>query len=547
MESGSQEDVKDSIILRTSSNLEGIKKFYNYSLISSKHDAGSRSIKNQDMNPSEDIEMNCSNGMSTNEEMAAAGLYILNILVNDMGFNRQMVKNVLIYDKDIIGDDIQKAVEFCLKTNDGWKHTFVPDEKNKWMPDRQVFDELNNASIISEEERCLIWGEGRQEHKKLTTRVPSMISHDSNTFTSFHDKDNEEIKVSIPSVPAQEEESDESESDEEPIDEDEDMVNCLIWYDDHPISRTYALSWGHRFGITCLRLMFKVGINDGKVLENNCAHYECNKQYTETDVKSIVKSKRLLSKFEKFRTNIEVNKDKNKQWCPHPNCGLWVKGSKWKSKVKWDKGHQFWFICQQDWHKGNCKDHLNDKYLDYLSKNDVLRCPKCHSHTEKASGCNHMTWFWGYNWCWLCKSQYSDYHYKTWNVFGWASMQFTENWSKCTVILYYTLMIFILFPIFMIFCPLVYMCYGVTRPLDSYDNWFANLWFIPLKWIGSNYRMPWCNTWLLCIFYMPIILILGLITGVGFFALCYPFAIIVTIWKMIRLSFRDWRCFKTLT
>lgn len=156
MESGSQEDVKDSIILRTSSNLEGIKKFYNYSLISSKHDAGSRSIKNQDMNPSEDIEMNCSNGMSTNEEMAAAGLYILNILVNDMGFNRQMVKNVLIYDKDIIGDDIQKAVEFCLKTNDGWKHTFVPDEKNKWMPDRQVFDELNNASIISEEERCLI-------------------------------------------------------------------------------------------------------------------------------------------------------------------------------------------------------------------------------------------------------------------------------------------------------------------------------------------------------------------------------------------------------
>lgn len=55
-----------------------------------------------------------------------------------------------------------------------------------------------------------------------------MISHDSNTFTSFHDKDNEEIKVSIPSVPAQEEESDESESDEEPIDEDEEMVNCLI-------------------------------------------------------------------------------------------------------------------------------------------------------------------------------------------------------------------------------------------------------------------------------------------------------------------------------
>jgi len=46
-----------------------------------------------------------------NELEVTYNLYIYNNLVFKMGFNSDMVKNILIYDKDIISNDLQKAVD----------------------------------------------------------------------------------------------------------------------------------------------------------------------------------------------------------------------------------------------------------------------------------------------------------------------------------------------------------------------------------------------------------------------------------------------------
>lgn len=156
-----------------------------------------------------------------------------------------------------------------------------------------------------------------------------------------------------------------------------------------------------------------------------------------------------------------------------------------------------------------------------------------------------MTCICGYQWCWLCKSKYTDYHYKPWNVFGWASMQYTENWSKCAILLYYLVLIVALFPVFMLCCPLIFMVVGVYKPLERYNNDFAKWCIIPYWMAKDRYRLRWKQKWCLTIWYLPCVLVFGLIFGITFCALWYTCAIFVTCFKMAKLSLRDCRWFKS--
>ncbi|CAI2381845.1 unnamed protein product [Moneuplotes crassus] len=477
----------------------------------------------------EDLEANPESNNSS-EVHATVNLYLLNKLSAEMGFKKSTVKHVLVNYSSDIGNDIGKAIDFCMFA----KENGLDDHLSESESSIEEFNGQNVSSLttVNRLEMGTIIEE--EESKDL---LSSEIDQNESSLTMVADN-KEEPKSEY---------SSEDSSDDEAVDPNEETVNCLICYEDHPISRVYSLSCGHQFGISCLRMMFKVGINDGKVLETNCAHYECEKKYTPQDVRSIVKSTRLLEKFDRFRENMEVNMDKNKQWCPYPNCNLWAKGSGWKPKVQCDNGHRFCFICQQDWHRGNCKDALDDKLLDYVSEKGVCRCPKCNIRTEKNSGCNHMTCICGHQWCWLCKGKYSQHHYSYWNVFGCASMQYTEDWNKCKILLYYTLMIFVLMPVFMLFCPVGMMIVGMYDPLRNYDNCCAQFCLIPRAILGYRYRLKCSQILCLTCLYLPFILTFGLLVGVMFFIVLYPIAVAITVWKMIRLIFRDCRCFQKLT
>ena len=104
---------------------------------------------------SNDLESQFQHPQSENEEKAAVNLYIIHKLV-DMGFDRQMARNVLIYDRDRIGSDFMKAVSYCLKTSEGWKHTFIPDERTKYTIGIEKSGTESELSYHTVGERCKI-------------------------------------------------------------------------------------------------------------------------------------------------------------------------------------------------------------------------------------------------------------------------------------------------------------------------------------------------------------------------------------------------------
>ena len=58
-----------------------------------------------------------------------------------------------------------------------------------------------------------------------------------------------------------------------------------------------------------------------------------------------------------------------------------------------------------EYHAGPC----DDNFLAYFK--DFKRCPQCGMAIQKISGCNHMTCFCHYNFCFVCLSPWSDAHY----------------------------------------------------------------------------------------------------------------------------------------
>lgn len=50
----------------------------------------------------------------------------------------------------------------------------------------------------------------------------------------------------------------------------------------------------------------------------------------------------------------------------------------------------------------------------------------------------------GYEWCWLCGSDYSERHFNPMNPFGCAGMQDRHGIGKCRIILWRIILFFLL-------------------------------------------------------------------------------------------------------
>mmetsp|Transcript_37189 Transcript_37189/g.57756 ORF Transcript_37189/g.57756 Transcript_37189/m.57756 type:complete len:840 (+) Transcript_37189:45-2564(+) len=75
------------------------------------------------------------------------------------------------------------------------------------------------------------------------------------------------------------------------------------------------------------------------------------------------------------------------------------------------------FSCGSPWHPGFVCADARDVLVDVWAEScDAARCPRCQTMIERLAGCNHMTCRrgfggCGYEFCWLCGSEYTPGHF----------------------------------------------------------------------------------------------------------------------------------------
>jgi hypothetical protein len=143
----------------------------------------------------------------------------------------------------------------------------------------------------------------------------------------------------------------------------------------------------------------------------------------------------LLSKFQKFKRNLEVSKNPNARWCIRPGCDNYMLGSVEKPQLTCNVCQtQVCFSCNQPWHEGlRCDEVIDEQYASWARGRDIQTCPRCNVRIEKDLGCNHMTCQnCKYQFCWLCRGEYSDNHFSEWNPMGCPGAQFAfEDPDSC--------------------------------------------------------------------------------------------------------------------
>jgi len=191
----------------------------------------------------------------------------------------------------------------------------------------------------------------------------------------------------------------------------------------------------HFYCFSCTKTHIKEHLEKFKVLKLKCPDAGCGASVNDDKMKKII-SAEIFEKYSKFKKNALVERNPNLKWCSRPGCEQIIEKPQDKSKAVCQCGQETCFDCGNTYHQGKtCEKASKDLYKFYAKSNDIQICPECKSRVQKAEGCNHMTCLvCTYEWCWLCKGEYSRNHYDPFNPLGCPGLMSGNNtrkkWSK---------------------------------------------------------------------------------------------------------------------
>ena len=246
----------------------------------------------------------------------------------------------------------------------------------------------------------------------------------------------------------------------------------------------YKIECEHKFCKECW-----INYIEEKIKSNEeilCMEKTCLKKINDERIRYFIKDNDiLLKKYENYDLKRKVYNNSNMKFCPFPDCNgigiiknLTAPNNKF---IKCSNGHEFCFVCLKKWHKGKkCKEEVLDKNLKKL-KNEInsKRCPNCGIFLIKYKGCNHITCSnCKYEFCWICKSKYSDDHFKTSGCFQY------KQWKICEIkIIRYIYNFFYTIIIYLLFCLLsfpIFLLRSIYRMRNKFKRFLCLLIYFPI-------------------------------------------------------------------
>lgn len=284
----------------------------------------------------------------------------------DIGFPETMIEAVLTYYEI---EDLDSALYLLFKSSLGYNHLFIPSEDGT--------------------DTCMICTEPLIEHRS------------SEAHTLKHVVSNRLCQL-------------------------DDCTVCNICYTTLTPHLVMKLPCGHLFCRNCIKAYLTIEITEGRVLRIKCCDSECKHELNDMTIQDVIEMD-LFNKYKKFKRTKEIEADPSAKWCPNSLCGAVVYSDNILGQyLKCNLCEtEICYLCNEEWHpKKSCEQASDINYQAWARGKNIQQCPKCRRRIEKESGCNHMICIsCGYEWCWLCRAQYSDMHFSNLNPFGCPGMQ----------------------------------------------------------------------------------------------------------------------------
>ncbi|KAI3879854.1 hypothetical protein MKW92_022960, partial [Papaver armeniacum] len=209
------------------------------------------------------------------------------------------------------------------------------------------------------------------------------------------------------------------------------IIECPICSHEFPRDGVCAAACGHLFCKLCWTQYVSKNISDGPgCLKMQCPETSCAVAVGQDMINALV-SDEDKEKYSRYLLRSYVDDQRNIKWCPDPCCeyavgfigeSSYLISDRSSFDVVCNNGHSFCWNCLDDahrpvdcntagkWAMQNIKEPENLTWILANSK----PCPECKRAIEKNEGGMRMTCRCGFEFCWLCLSDWPTH----WEITG---------------------------------------------------------------------------------------------------------------------------------